>query len=234
MPVNGAICFAHRGASGHAPENTLLAVRRACELGAPWLEVDVYVVEGELVVIHDETLERTTNGKGRVEDQTLAQLRSLDAGNGERIPLLREVLDLWRGRAGINIELKGRSTATPVAAVVREYVEKQDWRYDQFLVSSFAWDELKILKQLQPLLAIGLLARNASDQVLHAAKEMEATSIHLNQHVVRQSFVTAAHAEQLRVYVYTVNDGAAIARLLALGVDGIFTDFPELMTRRPS
>ena len=105
------ICFAHRGASGHEPENTLSAVEKAIELGADWIEVDVYAVKGELIIIHDERLERTTNGTGYVRDTSLAYLRSLDAGKGQCIPTLREVLDSVDRRAGINVELKGPNTA---------------------------------------------------------------------------------------------------------------------------
>jgi glycerophosphoryl diester phosphodiesterase len=88
------ICFGHRGAAGYAPENTLASVEKAISLGADWVEVDVYAVENELVVIHDDRLERTTNGSGYIIEQSLEYLRSLDAGEGEKIPFLREIFDL--------------------------------------------------------------------------------------------------------------------------------------------
>ena len=91
-PKREFICFAHRGASGHEPENTLLAIEKALSMGAPWIEIDVFCVEGELVVIHDERLEYTTSGRGYVTEKTLAHLRTLDAGKGQRIPLLRAEL----------------------------------------------------------------------------------------------------------------------------------------------
>ena len=103
MNTRPMLCFGHRGARGHEPENTLRSVRRALELGADGIEVDVHFTAGELLVIHDETLERTTDGKGRVAAQTFAYLRSLDAGQGERIPTLAEVCELetrYRGRCG--------------------------------------------------------------------------------------------------------------------------------------
>jgi len=101
--MNPLLCFAHRGASGHEPENTLSAVEKAIILGSDWIEVDVYAVEGELIVIHDERLERTTNGTGSVMDKTLAYLQSLDAGKGQQIPSLREVFDCVDHRAVINV-----------------------------------------------------------------------------------------------------------------------------------
>src|SRR5579884_3789243 len=87
------LCIGHRGARGHEPENTVRSVRRALELGADGIEIDVYFVDGELIVIHDPTLDRTTNGRGRIVRKTFAQLRSLDAGKGERIPTLREIFE---------------------------------------------------------------------------------------------------------------------------------------------
>jgi len=107
-------CFGHRGARGHEPENTLRSVRKALELGADGIEVDVYFVDGRLMVIHDDTLNRTTNGKGPVAGRTFAELRALDAGKGERIPTLAEVFDAVNHRAVINMELKGPGTAAPV------------------------------------------------------------------------------------------------------------------------
>ena len=109
-------CIGHRGARGHAPENTLASVRKAIELGADWIEVDVYGVDGELVVFHDDRLERTTNGEGLLMGQSFDYLRSLDAGDGELIPTLAEVFDVAADRVGINVELKGPGTAEPVAA----------------------------------------------------------------------------------------------------------------------
>src|SRR5712675_1536867 len=103
MSARKLFCFGHRGARGHEPENTVRSLRKALKLGADGIEVDVYFVDGELVVIHDDTLERTTNGKGRVEKKTFAYLRSLDAGLGEHIPTLREIFRAVDRRAVINV-----------------------------------------------------------------------------------------------------------------------------------
>ncbi len=106
MKVPNLFCFGHRGARGHEPENTLRSVRQALELGANGIEVDVHPADGRLVVIHDDTLNRTTNGAGLVAEKTFSYLRSLDAGQGERIPTLEEVFDVVNRRAVINVELK--------------------------------------------------------------------------------------------------------------------------------
>ena len=105
------LCIGHRGAMGHAPENTLLSLKKALEMGAPCVEVDVYFVDGHLLVFHDDRLERTTNGFGYLADHDFEYLRSLDAGEGERIPTLREVFETVGLKAGVNIELKGPGTA---------------------------------------------------------------------------------------------------------------------------
>jgi glycerophosphoryl diester phosphodiesterase len=137
MTAQKLFCFGHRGARGHAPENTVCSVRKALELGADGVEVDVHFADGQLVVIHDDTLERTTNGQGRVAKKSFIYLRSLDAGSGERIPMLADIFNAVNRRAVINVELKGPHTAAPVAALIAEYVSRHGWSYDDFLVSSF-------------------------------------------------------------------------------------------------
>ena len=129
------LCIGHRGAKGLEPENTLRSIRKALDLGVDGVEIDVYSVAGQLVVIHDETLERTTNGRGLVEEQSFDYLRSLDAGKGEKIPVLREVFDEVNRRAFINIELKGRHTAEPVMELIGEYTDGRGWVMGDFLVS---------------------------------------------------------------------------------------------------
>ncbi len=157
MTTYKLFCFGHRGACGHEPENTIRSVRKALALGADGVEVDVYFVDGQLVVIHDDTLERTTNGRGRVAGKTFACLRSLDAGLGEKIPTLAEIFDAVNRRAVINVELKGPHTATPVVALITGYVNRHGWRFDDFLVSSFDHAQLREAKQLCPEIRIGAL-----------------------------------------------------------------------------
>ena len=117
------ICIGHRGAMGYAPENTLKSFALALELGASWVEADVHYVDDHLIVMHDERLERTTNGKGLLSEKSFNYLRKLDAGDGEKIPTLEELLDLIVGKAGINIELKGPGTAGPVIELIRERMD---------------------------------------------------------------------------------------------------------------
>lgn len=118
------LCIGHRGAKGHEPENTLRSIRKAIELGTPCIEIDVHHVDGHLVVFHDDRLERRTNGIGNLAEQSFEYLRSLDAGNGERIPTLQEVCETIGPGIGLNIELKGPGTATPVADYVASRLKR--------------------------------------------------------------------------------------------------------------
>ncbi len=226
------LCFAHRGASGHEPENTLSAVEKAIVLGADWIEVDVYAVEGELIVIHDERLERTTDGMGKVTDKTLAYLRSLNAGKGQPIPTLREVFDCADRRVGMNVELKGPDTAGLAVSLIDEYVSHKGWNYDQFILSSFSDRELTKVKELDPHIKIGIVIGGRRRRYKKFTRRFATYSVHPRIDLVNTEFIKDARQRGLKVFVYTVNHPDDIARLEAMGVDGIFTDFPELVIRR--
>jgi glycerophosphoryl diester phosphodiesterase len=226
------ICFAHRGASGHEPENTLLAIEKAIALGSPWIEIDVYRVEHELVVIHDERLEATTNGSGVVTRQSLAYLRTLDAGKGQQVPLLREVFELVRRRAGINVELKGAGTAAPVVKLLQSFIADHGWHQGQILVSSFNHDELSEVRRIDPDLRLGALGYGFPPEHAKFAADLGAVSVHTSLAFVNQAFVDDAHRRGLKAFVYTVNHPDELKRMQAMGVDGVFTDYPEMVLAR--
>ncbi len=223
------LCIAHRGASGHEPENTLLAIQKALDLGAPWIEVDVHAVAGRVLVIHDNRLERTTSGTGALEDQELTYLRSLDAGKGERIPFLEEVLDLIGPRAGLNVELKGPRTAIPVARLLTDRLRQGTSHPDQLLVSSFDLRQLRTFRDLAPQIPLGVLLARTTLPYLKIAEELKASSLHVKLSQLTERLVAGAHAHGLRVYVFTVNTEGDLARVRHLGADGVFTDYPELL-----
>ncbi len=219
--------IAHRGAAGLGPENTLLAMRRALDLGVRWLEFDVHAVAGEVVVFHDDRLERTTNGHGRLGEQSLEHLRTLDAGAGERIPLLREVLDLAAGGARLNIELKGAGSALPTLALLERYVAAGRYGWDDFLVSSFDQGELAQARRQRSELPLGLLLAEVTPHYREACEQLGVSSLHLPAAAVDAGLVAQVHALGLQLLVYTVNVPAEAAALAALGVDGVFTDEPH-------
>ena len=219
------LCIGHRGACGHEPENTLRSIRRALELGADGVEIDVRFVDGELIVFHDARLERTTDGRGYVSRKRFADLRALNAGKGERIPTLREVFEAVDRRAFINIELKGRGTAVPVEALIHEFIARHGWTYEHFVVSSFHHGELRAIGD--PRIRIGLLLTRPSRLYSVSARRVRAGSVHPALRYVTAQFVEDAHRRGWRVMVYTVNEPADLERMRRLGVDGVFTDFPE-------
>lgn len=218
---------------GHAPENTLRSVRTALELGADGVEVDVYFVDGELLVFHDARLERTTNGTGLIHKTPLARLRALDAGDGERIPTLREVFDTMGDTAFLNVELKGPGTAAPVTALIREYVRDRQWPLWRFLVSSFDKKELRDARALDPDVRIGFLAgARWSARMLDAARELRAYSLNLAVRLANEKTIASARREGLKVFVYTVNEPALAIELESLGCAGVFSDFPDRILNR--
>lgn len=218
---------------GHEPENTLGSIRKALELGAPCVEVDVYSVDGRLVVFHDDRLERTTNGVGYLREQSFEYLRSLDAGGGQCIPTLEEVCEAVYSQACINIELKGPDTAGPVTEFISELL-RRGWDREAILISSFNHRQLFEMKQINEDVKIGALICGLPVDDSRFAEDLGAFSVHPSLEFVDQRFVDDAHGRDLRVYVYTVNHPDDILRTHKLGVDGVFTNFPERVLGRYS
>lgn len=222
------LLIGHRGAKGIYPENTLGSVQRAIDSGADMVEIDVHAsADGKIVVIHDERLERTTNGTGYVSRKPLSYLKQLDAGQGEPIPTLREVLDLIDRRVAVNVELKGHGTLGPVLHILGEYVSRHGWDHDQFIVSTFTRKHLKRLAKHYPKVRIGALLAYRPWGFVPFARSIGAHSVHLNLRVTSPYLVREAQRAGLQVYVWTVNEPGDRERMREYGVDGIFTDYPD-------
>lgn len=219
----------HRGAMGHEPENTLPSFAKALELGVDWIELDVYAVENELVVIHDHTLDRTTNGQGVLMAQSLEYVRSLDAGGGARIPLLSEVFELVEQRVGINVELKGPNTAVPTLTFLEQQINA-GWPLDKLLLSSFDHDKLLAAKAYNPHIPRAALYYGRSIDFDFVCNQIEAIAVNPWRGDVTQEMVDEAHQRGLKVLVYTVNEKEEMKKLVEWGVDGIFTNFPDRLT----
>lgn len=218
----------HRGACGHEPENTLRSFEKALELGVDMVELDVHLCQsGEVVVMHDETVNRTTNGKGPIREKRWSDLQLLEAGKGEKIPLLREVFDLVARRAKINVELKGEKTAVPVVQLIREYTDRREWPYDDFLVSSANLKEIREVARLNHEIKIGLLPSKEVTDLIRMAATLHAYSVHPHLKMVTEDFVESAHQKGVKVFVWTVNPPKEIQRMKSLKVDGIFSDYPD-------
>jgi len=221
------ISIGHRGAAGHAPENTLLSIEKALSLGVDWIEIDVRAVNNELIVIHDSTLKRTTNGKGSVYKKTIPYLRSLNAGQNQKIPFLGEVFDCIDGKAGLNIELKGPDTVKPLLALIERYIQNNQWSYENIIISSYDQISLKQVKALKHLIRTGLICKAATQNRISDAENINAYSIHPYHRFLKESFVKQAHYRGFKIFPYTVNQPKEILRMEQLGVNGVFSDYPE-------
>ena len=221
------LCIGHRGAMGHEPENTLLSIKKALELGVDAIEIDVHNVEDRLVVIHDRDLSRTTNGKGYLENCSFAYLRSLDAGKGEQIPTLIEVLDSVDRQARVNIELKGSKTAKLTVETILKYISL-GWSYQDFIVSSFNHYELSQIKAIEPKIEIGILIYGLPWEYIKIAQKLQANIVISNIDYVDAKFVAAVHQENLQAWAYTINKPQDISKMRKLGIDGIFTNYPDI------
>jgi len=213
----------HRGAAGIEPENTLRGFKRALEHQVHAVEFDVHQIDRELVVIHDDTVDRTTDGTGALTDFSFERLRQLDAGDGERIPILKEVLDLVTTSVGVNVELKGPGTATAVAKVLRQYSHRK-------LVSSFDHEELRQFVADGSGIPVAPLFGRWRENGLEIARALRAHAVNISDRIAIPERVTAIVDAGFACYVFTVNDVQHAKDLKEMGVSGVFTDRPDLFT----
>jgi glycerophosphoryl diester phosphodiesterase len=226
----------HRGAKGHAPENTLASFDRAVELGVNAVETDVHLSrDGEVMLIHDHTVDRTTDGHGYVKDMTAAELKTLDAGGwygpefaGQRILTLAELLAWAKGRVGVAIEIKNGPIYYPgIAEKVVRLVRQHDMAR-QALLLSFDHLVLREARMIAPEIAAGILYVGRLVDPVAAARAAGADAIHPQWAFVTPDLVQAAHAAGLAVSPWCPNDLPTLRRLSEMGVDSVGTDYPEL------
>jgi glycerophosphoryl diester phosphodiesterase len=226
--------IAHRGASAECPENTLVAFRRAMELGATMIECDLQLTaDGHVVVFHDWSLERTTDGSGTLRDRPLAELRALDAGAwkdarfaGERVPTLEEALDATAGRVGLNLELKSRRSEGLLALSALRIVQQRA-ALDRVLFSSFDPGLLERIRDASPEARIAVLwASPPFDDALRVARELGAEAIHPPDRGTDASLVSRAREDGLSTNVWTVNSLDRMLELVGFGVAGVISDHP--------
>lgn len=220
----------HRGATGHAPENTLASIQKAIEFGVDMIEIDVYYIDEKLIVIHDDRLERTTNGEGYVWDFSFSELRKFDAGDGQQIPTLQEVVDLVPESIQINIEIKGRTATKPVVEFIQQGCKSKAEK-DRYLVSSFIHQELVLTRKLDKHIRLGALCCAEPVKLAKFAEKLRAYSVNPSIEFVTEAFVQDAHKRGLKVYAYTVNHPEDIARLHEMGVDGVFANYPDRVNK---
>jgi glycerophosphoryl diester phosphodiesterase len=232
MNLNQFLTCAHRGASGHAPENTLAAFRLALEMGAAMCELDVQqTADDRLIVMHDDALHRTTSGKGDLWEMTLAELQRYDAGSwfaprfaGEKLPALEQVIALARGKMKLNIEIKVHGHERDIAALVVATIRREKFTNDCVL-TSFDRRLVERIKKIAPDLKAGYIFgwKEFSAEVFEGPVDL--LSAHYS--LINADFLEHARAAGKSVHAWTVNYKWLMRRLIRLGVDGIITDYPE-------
>jgi glycerophosphoryl diester phosphodiesterase len=221
------LIFAHRGASAIEPENTLLAIQSAIDMNADGIEIDIFEVDNRLVVIHDRRLERTTSGSGLIFQQSFESIRQLDAGKGQRVPTLDEVLAIIPEHCLLNIELKAVNTVALVLESIDKAIASCGIKAKQLLISSFNHLQLQQISQQRPDLAIGALTASIPLGYAEFASQLNAYSVNMSIYAVTKPFIEDAHQRGLKVFVYTVDELEDIKMLSTLAVDGIFANNPK-------
>ena len=216
------LIYAHRGSSAIHPENTLRAFRHALAIGVAGIELDVHATaEGIPVVIHDRDVGRTTDGTGYVDEIPLTRLKTLDAGDGERLPTLAEVLALVGDTAQLDVEIKGIGIEHAVLDVLGEY-PSVTWA-----ISSFAWDTLRTVHKLDPAAEVWPLAERVGDDLLTIAAELASPAVSLFTGAYTTESAPMLSDAGLRVMVWTVNDPPEAQRVADLGAFALCTDNPQ-------
>lgn len=221
------LCIAHRGGRTLGSENALSTIEKALNLGADGIEIDVWEVAGELLVTHDRYLGRVIQGQGRLLDIKVDEVSQLRFSDGESIATLQQVLSLVGERALINIEIKGPHCAPLVAQQVMSHCQKNQCVIEQYVISSFDHHQLFWLKQHYPQLRRGVLVSAIPLDFSQCCDKLGAYSFHPNVDFINEKLVEDALKRKLKVWVYTVNEIQDFAELAAMGVEGVFTDFPE-------
>ena len=218
----------HRGAKGYEIENTVISFQKALDMHVDGIELDVHLsADNEIMVFHDDTLDRLTNGKGLISSFTLRELKTFLINAQETIPTLREILNLIDKKCYVNIEVKSYEVTDPAVTLIEEYVKNKNWKYDDFLVSSFDWNALQQVRFLNDEIHIGVLTENNLDLALAFAKFVKAKSIHPHFLLLTKENTAQIQAKGLQVFPWTVNEIEDIETIKSYNVNGIITDFPD-------
>lgn len=217
----------HRGACAHEPENTLRSIRRAISDGAEMVEIDVRYAHGEILVIHDESVDRTTSGHGSIHGLSFAQIRELDAGIGEKIPTLAEVIQAIRGKCQLNIEIKETAATGAVCDLLEDFgiSISQD-----ILISSSIDEALLESRSRLPRIPLGIIDGRTSGRnnvIFELAAKIQAASIHPHLQLVTKDLIADAHERNLKVLPFTVRTHEQLIKLLKVDADGCFADDPK-------
>jgi glycerophosphoryl diester phosphodiesterase len=221
------LVIAHRGASGHCPENTIRAIEEAIMLGSDVVEVDLKMtVDGHIVLMHDDFVDRTTNGKGRVDHMTMEQIRELDAGEGEKVPLLSEVLERYEeSKAKFMLDVGNNGFERRLVELVKSF------HFEERTIFSGVHGALALIKSLEPKLMIAPSFGRASREGVLKAVSMGAEIYNCDHRSISRDLVEMAHRSGLQIVVWVVNGIEEMKRMIEMGVDGITTNNPDVLVR---
>lgn len=236
---------AHRGASAYAPENTIAAFDKAVEMKADYIEIDVQrSKDGKLVVIHDTTVDRTTDGSGKVGNLTFKELRNLDAGSwkgeqftGAKISTFDEILNRYHGKIGILIELKAPELYPGIEENIAKKLKERNLdksQNEKIIVQSFNHNSMKKMNELLPKVPIGVLTSSSADATEQALQEFSTYADYFNPSygIVTPDLVNQVHSLGMKIGSWTVRSQEAADFLLDVGVDAIITDYPDYVDPR--
>ena len=212
----------HRGAKGYVAENTLASFKKAIAQNVDAIELDVHLSSDyEVMVIHDATIDRTTNKKGFVSEYSSKELKELG------IPTLEDVLHLVNQKCIINIEIKEANTTQKVIQLIETFINERLWNYDRFQISSFNWNVLEEVAATNPKVALGVLTEDSIEKALEFAEKVKAHSINPHFKLLNQEKASLIHANGFKIYTWTVNSNKDIHFMKSLKIDGIISDFPD-------
>ena len=222
------LVIGHRGAMGHETENSLASIQKALDLGVDMIEIDVFQISsGEIVVFHDEMVDRLTNGPGKIEEYNIYDLKRLTLDGGHKIPMLQDVLKLIDNKVSLNIELKGANTSDRVNFIMDYYIEQKNWSPENFIISSFNWEELRTMRKLNDEVAIAVLTEENPIDAIPIAKELNAVAINPYFKNLDLEVANEIRDAGFKIYTWTGNEPADIDAMKRISVDGIITNFPE-------
>ncbi|MFD2551098.1 glycerophosphodiester phosphodiesterase [Bizionia sediminis] len=228
MTNKQTLIFGHRGAKGYAAENTLESISKALSLGVDGVEIDVHVcASGELVVCHDTTVNRTTNGTGTVASHSFKALKKLTVTGGYKIPSLNEVLELINNTCMLNIELKGANTALKTCQILAAHVANGGWDYTNFLVSSFNYNALETVYNNNKNIALAVLTDTCLNHAMMEARRLQSNIIHPYHTLLTAKNTALAQQNGFLINTWTVNNLETSLRLKQYGVNGIISDLPD-------
>jgi glycerophosphoryl diester phosphodiesterase len=227
---------AHRGASGHAPENTLSSIQTAINMNADIAEIDVQeTADGEIILLHDGSLKRTTGLDTNIWQLNYQDISELDAGSwfhkkfeGEKIPKLSDIIDTIKGKIKLNIELKTNKHEKELAERTVEVVKQKNFQ-DECFFTSFDYNQIRRVKEMDSTLKAGLIFSKIPDSPDIFTSDFEILSVHYS--LVDRAFIDKAYENKKEVHVWTVNSEDEMQRLINLGVTSIITDYPDRLKR---